>query len=635
MSYKGKLYNCHNSIEIIEAIKDTLVAAGWSLVGPSTDLASRQAQDDEHAHILGWFLQSNGESGQDDIPIHLSVNHTRSSKHVGPPFTFLNGAITDPDATTITVDDTSLITIGAYIKIGAESIYVGNKSGNDLINCTRGALGTTKATHSDNDVVAVLYETVSGETYPCVELWGFRDLDNAIAESSGAITHSMAQESMTGTVNGLTGYNEDRFNYTTLIRVNDPDGGGPGVPGPDHGKMRWCKNYVNSDGRVSYQKFLTAPGAVDLEVVSGGFFPCCSRNHPAGGSNYSQQLGTPYHPTSPRSTAGNPTWIYANKDGFCIVTLVGSTYGAHYFGRYEPLGDSLTTVITAGNDVSAGALTLYVDNTDLFQVGGVYRILSQNYLDWQANQDRSADTLMGATPGNWADLDPDEISSELVQVQSINEGAGTIDLDLPTIYSYKAGAVIGMNPRPVVRPTSGDGTGSNNREQFTFGTSSACWHTPWTPVPSSLYQSTSPAHRTSWRNYTNDSAPWTPLTTQGEVYLSMWMPTGGASGQFQPAAWTDILAANRERAHNRLPVVPFTFGRTHTAATELSTYGPNFNSWNCGLGTIPFIYLMPTSLGAADEDTVKSTFGGVQKDFRVFYLDNNSNWVCVGPEIWP
>jgi len=87
--------------------------------------------------------------------------------------------------------------------------------------------------------------------------------------------------------------------------------------------------------------------------------------------------------------------------------------------------------------------------------------------------------------------------------------------------------------------------------------------------------------------------------------------------------------------HNRLPVQPFAFSKHQTTGTETSTYGPDYNDWNSSLGTIPMIYRMPSSLSAADEDTVKSTFEGSQEDFRVFYLDIAAIWVAVGPEIWP
>lgn len=108
MAYKGNHYTVASSVHFNEAIKDFLVACGWTLEGPSTNLTTRQAQDDDHAHILGWFLKSTGEDGQQDIHIHLGLQRGyKASRNPMADFAYLVGDHLNVGATSFALDDVS------------------------------------------------------------------------------------------------------------------------------------------------------------------------------------------------------------------------------------------------------------------------------------------------------------------------------------------------------------------------------------------------------------------------------------------------------------------------------------------------------------------------------------------------
>lgn len=63
--------------------------------------------------------------------------------------TTLSAAITDAAATTIPITSASSFSSAGTVTIGSEAILYDAKVGDSLIECTRGALGTTAATHDD------------------------------------------------------------------------------------------------------------------------------------------------------------------------------------------------------------------------------------------------------------------------------------------------------------------------------------------------------------------------------------------------------------------------------------------------------------------------------------------------------
>jgi len=638
MAYKGNHYTVASAQHLLETIKDFLVACGWSTIGPSADLAARQAQDDEHAHILGWFLHSDGEDGQQDIHMHMSTNKGHQTRTIGCDFTYLNGDHLDVGATSFAVDDASLFVDGGIIKIGNELIAIGvvDTGGDNLNGCTRGYGGTTPEAHYDDDVVLELTWGGQGANEdtcarPCIELFAFRDLDNELAASDAAST--LGDDASVGNISGLDGYEEDKFNYHALIKVAQ-------VGHADEGKMRWINNSTNG-GAYSYQKFKTPPGSVnsgDVHVLSGGFFPPATRRAPTPGTNHSLFFGIPYNFPGTFSTPCN-VWLYGNKDGFLIVYLRGSTYYGYYWGNYIPISSPLTTNIKVGNDASAGAYSIVVDDPYQFTDGAVYRLVGQSVQDWIDNYDRSADTFMGASPNDWDDLDPEELNTELIKVApgGVNLGTGEITLTDPLIYSYKAGAVVGEDPRPFCRPTVGDAQNTAFAFQFrpvdnsnTSGDQpTTC--TPFRAVPYAESRITNPTHRQHGRCYVNVSSgnPWDMYNAQGESYYG-----NGCWTRLVPCRHDYILDENWNRVNQQLPLVPFMVEAGYESGGSDAYTGGLYNSWHRAWGVIPLIRRMWTSLGAAQEDTVKAIWNGKYETFRVFSI-TYANWCAVGPELWP
>jgi hypothetical protein len=85
-------------------------------------------------------------------PIQVWIN--RQSAQTNPTTVLLAASISSTD-TSITVDDSSLLASGGFIKIGTETIGYANVVGNTLTNCYRGQNGTTAAAHTIGDSVSV------------------------------------------------------------------------------------------------------------------------------------------------------------------------------------------------------------------------------------------------------------------------------------------------------------------------------------------------------------------------------------------------------------------------------------------------------------------------------------------------
>lgn len=74
-------------------------------------------------------------------------------------FTIANGAITTT-ATTINVDTTALFPATGFLKIDDEIIKYSAKTASAFTGCTRAVLGTTAATHTDNEIVNMYYRVI-------------------------------------------------------------------------------------------------------------------------------------------------------------------------------------------------------------------------------------------------------------------------------------------------------------------------------------------------------------------------------------------------------------------------------------------------------------------------------------------
>ena len=85
-------------------------------------------------------------------PIQVWIN--RQSAQINTTSVVLTANINSTD-TSITVDDSSQLASGGFIKLGTETIGYANVVGNTLTNCYRGQNGTTAASHLTGDAVAV------------------------------------------------------------------------------------------------------------------------------------------------------------------------------------------------------------------------------------------------------------------------------------------------------------------------------------------------------------------------------------------------------------------------------------------------------------------------------------------------
>ena len=94
-------------------------------------------------------------------PIQVWIN--RQSGQTNPTTAFLTANLTS-SATTININDASLLASAGFIQIDSETISYPNVSGNQLINCARGQNGTTATSH-------VAATTVSVQNLPSINIW--------------------------------------------------------------------------------------------------------------------------------------------------------------------------------------------------------------------------------------------------------------------------------------------------------------------------------------------------------------------------------------------------------------------------------------------------------------------------------
>lgn len=607
MAYKGSHYQVPSAIHLAETIKDHLVSCGWTLDGPTKDLTSRQAQDDEHAHILGWFLRSTGEDGNNDIAMHIICRDQNSWRAPGPVYDYLQnaGGISNTDVTIeLSPGRGTDFSANDVIKIGDELISVGSVSGDTLINCVRGVNGTSAAAHSQYDVLA---KTTNTEVQ--VYMYAFADWANPIASSTA--TALMNNESCTA-FSGLDIYDANTFSHASLIKVRG---------GTEDGKMRWISTDAG-DGSFTYKPFLNGPGTVNADIVSTGFFPHVSRKQLlAGGiSKFKSPAPVGVYP----GDAIKDVWIYGSKDGFALVVLDGSTYYVAYFGAYIQLNSPLTVATTAALNSGDTVISVGVGNTDIFIPGGKYRILSQSAQDWTNNYDQSGSTYMGATgSGEWPNLDCDETAMEYIVVDSVSSVAGTITIQSPLNYSYQAGAVIGEDPRPICGYAGNKIDGGSRiymlTDQTSYSAAAACFNA----VSKDLAFSTNPAHRRRDRcglyNIPTNK-PW-----QADGAYDYYNQCEGIWSYLVP--FHRDMMDNEENVGNRLPLIPFSLG--WYSGADYSSY----NAFNRAYGIIPLIKDMLSSLGAQSEDTIQVLWNGAYETFRIFYVPDTAGWIAIGPEI--
>jgi hypothetical protein len=634
MPYKGKSFLVASSSHLVDEIVDFLSDmsadggggnCGWTREGPSYNQASMDAQDDDFGCILGYFLRSNGEDGQGDLVMHIGhYSHSSVGSSTGPSYAYADngGAIGAADTTiTLQAGGGSTFGINDIIRIDDELIQIGGVSGDDLTSLTRGYGITSPAGHDTDSVVQRVNDVGGYYSVPFFEVFAYRDLTHVIASTSAALTLGVDSA---GTLQGLDGYGDDgqstpkgRFDKTCLMKINS-------VGHPDTGKMRWVNTYTDQGGGplyadLTYQAFKSAPGAVDqIDIIPGGYNPAWSRRRDATSSDLNRNWGRPYIITG-APVAGIAGYIYGSKDGIMLIIKNGTTYEMFYAGNVVPPFHSSKCAATI-SPVSAGSTIISVDNVDIFAVDQKVRILSQDAADWGDNEDRSADTFGGASPGDWHDLDPEELPMEELTVASV--GASTVTFNESTIYSYRTGAVIAVDPRPIVRVSdrnyaSDHRTFDNNLLEI------------YTPTPKSTYGSHA-SHRQRWRQFHQVSVPWenptSPTGSNNEFYrygLLLWYKDymRPSSNDFAGLdAFTDGTQTKRIVAVN-----------DYTSYLAESEAVGHFRR---AKGVVPFISVVGNSLGGVSEDTMKGEWAGKQETFRLIYVGAESQaWCVLGPEI--
>jgi len=305
-------------------------------------------------------------------------------------------------------------------------------------------------------------------------------------------------------------------------------------------------------------------------------------------------------------------WFYGSKDAILVVVKDSGNYYATYFGTTIPVSNPNNTATTAV--VSAGAAEIEVADTDLFVAGGKYRIIAKSLADWHNNEDRTADTHGGATPGDWDDLDMAEMPTEEVVVQSVDGGGGKIILDRETIYSYQIGAVIGEDPILTVSFGTIDGS-QTFRSSNTASMGTDCY-SPQSRDGIHSYAT----QRQRYRAYHVSGQPWNQYTSYVYQCALMLSKTPVPGGTYQ-------TTSNQNRQNEQLIVGMWT---ALLSTSESSFYLNGIR--NRSKGILPFPFWINNQLGGTSEDTVQAMWNGQFETFRMFDEDQ---WILCGPEIWP
>ncbi|RLI87357.1 MAG: hypothetical protein DRP01_02010 [Archaeoglobales archaeon] len=598
VKYKTVTLAHSNPSFLNEELRDFLVNdCGWTDDTPS-------GQDDDFNFGLGFFLSSNGEDGNTKIHMHLWGNENYNV-YAPPKMSYLSAGITTTGQMSCDVLDGSLFPASGpfWIRVNDELILCSSTSVNTISFSQRGAGGTVAATHTANDCVGYTADGATG-FFSDIEMYMHQDVSSSggIIASSAPATHGRDSVSA---VPGLVGYGARRFQYQSFLRITS---------GSESGKMRPITGYTDT-GDFDYRPFLSAPGANDSEVVTAGFNPCCSRRMCDSSFSSSDMLWG----TVPRDALGNATtyFFYGSKDGVTIVCKYSGSYRTVYFGNVVPFASKLTTTITAG--VSAGATSIAVANRHLFVVGEKYRMLSTDTDDWVDNEDRSTES----PAGSWPDLDPEEIPTEELVVDTITPGAGdagTIGFTSALVYGYRTGAEVGEDPRPALK------TCRLNTVFYDIVSGGA--------AALVLYLNTKKenlaidaSHRQMIRAFHNTTR-WTPYAAQ---FTNVLYNVGqNVSGLGVASALANSAQAPSYVTHRYV-------GGLLSVFTAYNATQSNRGRWQCVKGTIPNIWWFDGSFasppyGGVEEDTVKAWWGSQFETFRLF-SSGGTRWFASGPEI--
>ena len=331
MAYLSAIVNEFAPFFVMRKIRDLCIEAGWEDVTP-------QGGD---PRIIGYFLKSTGESGNENINVHFWTGLDRWNNIPTKGYYSYTGYLANDiqaDTTTITLDSASHFpgTSGGVILIDNELIAFSGRSGNDLTNCSRGYLYTTSgnpppsngpaAPHSAGAAVRLVYSDY--DSYYNEQLFGEifvnRDLNNYIHTSTFNVS-GVGQATCAAIGDGIRDVS-NYFNYHTLIRLGS---------GPDY-HWRWVKAHSYSSGTHTFDFSKTPlptsfigsdkPGA----LFSGGFMPGYSRRN-----NSSDTAAGAVH-AAVWATLTKMYFIYVSKDYIWIVVRYSGNYYLFFIGRVIP-----------------------------------------------------------------------------------------------------------------------------------------------------------------------------------------------------------------------------------------------------------------------------------------------------------
>jgi len=618
MAFKGKHVLCNSTADFCKKLADFLVTdCGWihDPNSPTKDLTARTAQEDKHAFILGWFLKSNGEDGNQNIPLHIGTWSTGNTRRWHGDLAYVFAGILSTDTVIPLVNAIPNLLNGDMIQIADELIQVGI-AGATLTSCVRGMYGTTAVAHDAGDVALRITNCA-----PALTIAGVRDLVNPLMSSTGTVgwsigTTTCATDITTDSTDLHTTYDDYKIDNCTLVKVAD-------------GRMRFITTQTcEATGKLrlsAYSPFYTAPGVQHVSIISPAMHPQGSRHQTVGGAAYQRCPCLRYDfIASPKDC-----WFYGSKDGVSVVVMMGNNnYIVNYIGLFQPYGNTVYTTAAATNDgaIAAGATQIKVADAALFTKGGRYMLLSGTPgTDWHNNRNQVSNPYMGAPGGggsnSWPNLDGDEAPFEYVLVTNVDLGTNVLTLFTGTCYSYLAGALIGECIRCHVGPTAGPA--AETWVQF-GGNGSACvWHQvrndrvftmPYNPV-----------HRIRWRCTSN-------LNFQPNGVVKPWQ------ADFAYSDYSLENLADRITGPNAYPeaftgsqfLIPMCLRESSlNGATDYRYMGSDINRRP---GYVRDVRYVSNVWNALNEDIIKVMFQGSYQTFRLFYCSDSAMWVAMGPE---
>lgn len=583
-----KVDNIISSSHLNDEIFDFLVNdCGWTDKTPT-------GQDDQNGMILGRWLRSPGEDGIQDIHLHL---HLRSSDYPHwPQHTYVDGSVGAGD-NTIPIKYDSTFPSSGYGRVGDEIVSWTGNSGGSLTGVLRGQYGSSPATHSADDVLLVLSDGTHGYN-TAIEIFAHSDLTNGLLASSGV--SSIGAQSVPA-VPGLSGYGDDRFNYHALFRVTD---------GAEAGKMRWVEDYISSTGEFVFTRhpFLSSPGSANCELVSEGFFPgWTARGDMSTSSNRGSRWGV-----IPWFAGASTQWtvyLYGNLNSFAAVAWRADQdkWLYTFFGMPNVICSPLVVALTS--DASAGDWEVEVNDIGMFSVFQKVRLLSQDVDDWADNEDRQVSD-------GWDPLDPEETASEEKVIREIDQVNRLLKFESPLIYSYRTGAVVGEDPRPVMRYS-----GQHYHDQFLGCSDTSRGGVLQCYSPSDAFRiGQNASHRQNWRAWHDADDPKT-IRGKYEQY-PVFFGTVSETHFIYDSVFDDL----NNRQNSQFAVHPVVLNSYHLS-----------DGWEYGWddkakGTVPWVwYIWSNIWGASAGDRVRMMWGGSWRWFRVVE-EYNGKLYLVGPE---